>query len=361
MTDAAPASILYVGTLWHGGTALARCEALRELGREVVTFDTTDYLAKAGWFTRQLGFRLSAGPGVRRLNEDLLTLARSLPARRWVVWIDKGLWIYPDTVASLRRSLDAVMVHYTPDPQVVFQPEKLRHFLGAVPLYDVLFTTKPFEVDAYLSSGARNLILVHQSYDDRRLQPREVTPPDRQRLGSEVCFIGQYTDHYAVLLEAAVATGARVRFWGPNWRRRLSRHPSLRSAFAGDGVWGEDYAIALNATDIALCFLSKRYPESTTTRTFEIPGCGTFMLAERTPEHAALFREGEEAAFFGTPDELAAAIRQYLAHPAERRRIAAAGHARALRDGHGDRARMQAMLVEVDAVATRQARGGGVT
>lgn len=79
-------------------------------------------------------------------------------------------------------------------------------------------------------------------------------------------------------------------------------------------------------------------------RSFEIPACGTFMLAERTDEHLAVFREGEEAAFFSSPEELLDKARYYLAHDEIRRRIARAGHARVTTGGHTYRDRLREII-----------------
>ena len=57
------------------------------------------------------------------------------------------------------------------------------------------------------------------------------------------------------------------------------------------------------------------------------------------------FREGEEAVFFTGRGELAAKIRQYLPDEAARARIAAAGHARAVRDGYHNDAQV-GLIVE---------------
>ncbi len=68
------------------------------------------------------------------------------------------------------------------------------------------------------------------------------------------------------------------------------------------------------------------------------------MLAERTDEHRAVFREGEEAAFFSTPEELLDKVRYYLAHDEIRQRIARAGHARVTTGGHTYRDRLREIV-----------------
>jgi spore maturation protein CgeB len=68
--------------------------------------------------------------------------------------------------------------------------------------------------------------------------------------------------------------------------------------------------------------------DETTTRSFEIPACGGFMLHERTPELLEFYEEGKEVAAFGSVEELASKIDHYLAHPEERHAIARAGYAR---------------------------------
>ena len=58
------------------------------------------------------------------------------------------------------------------------------------------------------------------------------------------------------------------------------------------------------------------------------------MLHERNAEVLRYFEEDREAAFFGTPEELAEKVQHYLDHVAERARIAASGLERSVKDGY---------------------------
>jgi spore maturation protein CgeB len=89
---------------------------------------------------------------------------------------------------------------------------------------------------------------------------------------------------------------------------------------------------------INLSFITHSNLDEFVHKSFEIAGCGGFLLAERSEGHLQRFREDEEAAFFSSYDELVEKIRRYLPDAEARERIAVAGCARALRDGyHNDR------------------------
>jgi spore maturation protein CgeB len=313
---------------------------LETLGCRITPFDTTPWIIGGNRWHRHLAHRATYGPPITGLNEALLTFAQTLSGITHV-WIDKGRWIYPYTLAELKSRNGAASIHYTPDPQLLLH--RSRYFNRCIPLYDLLVTTKPFEVELYKQAGARDVMLVLQGYDNR-FAPTE----PRRELESDVCFIGHCERHYARILRASRSVSQRLRIWGPKWRQYSWFHPWARNCVAGNGIWGARYPLALASSQIALGLLSKQIPETTTTRTFEIPATGVFLLAERTEDHLKLFQESIEAEFFSNDDELKEKLIFYLNHDDLRQKIAVAGYERCRRSGYASRNQLEKVLASID-------------
>ena len=137
-------------------------------------------------------------------------------------------------------------------------------------------------------------------------------------------------------------SGIPLRVWGDGWKPM--QYPPSRMKIEYRSLYSDDYARACSSFKINLCFLRKINRDLQTTRSVEIPACGGFMLAERTPEHLELFKEGEEAEFFDGNEELLDKCRYYLEHETLRLRIAQNGLRRCIESGYSNDKRMERML-----------------
>jgi len=184
-------------------------------------------------------------------------------------------------------------------------------------------------------------------FDPVTHRPVPVSAAERKRWGGPVGFIGQWEPDRADSLRALARAGVPVRVWGYTWERMRAAPPGL--VLENRAVWGEDYAKAICAFDINLCFLRKVNRDRQTTRSIEIPACAAFMLAERTDEHLRLFEEGKEAEFFSDAPELIQKTRYFLEHSDERLAIARAGYERCLRSGYSYSERLRRVLESIAA------------
>jgi hypothetical protein len=345
--EAVKPRILYIGQLWEGGTCLDRMRTLRDLECEMMPFDITPYQRGYSRPLRSLASRFNWGPPILHLNRDLLAYCRAVKCVDYV-WVDKGMWVHPDTLAEIRNTMGATTISYTPDPQ--FFRHRSGLFEDAIPLYDIVITTKSYEVESYKNLGARKVLLSQQTFSKQRFFAKRYPATEKKRFLADVCFVGHYERHYARRVGALARQRMNVRVWGGGgWKIHRALHPSARRYIAGRWLWGERYPAALRSTRIGLGLLSKLVPEQHTTRTFEIPACGSFLLAERTEEHLQFFEEGKEAEFFSDDRELVDKAKFYLIHDDARQRIAQHGHERCLKSGYSDDVQLAKLLRAINA------------
>jgi spore maturation protein CgeB len=160
----------------------------------------------------------------------------------------------------------------------------------------------------------------------------ELSDGEIAQFAHSVTVIASHTAHKENILEALVRLMPELdlHIYGDRWTE-WCRASLLKPHIQGIGIFGTTYAKAIRAARINLAITSwSGRPEidETTTRSYEIPACGGFMLHERTPELLEIYDEDKEVACFGSLKELAEKIQYYLAHPQERESIARAGHAR---------------------------------
>jgi hypothetical protein len=345
-TASEPLRILYVGDLTPGGTCAQRRRAFEDLGCRLtpVALTSAEARKRARALHERIRRRLFGPRDWVGANRQIVEHVRRAPFD--VLWIDRGLTIEAATLRAVRDLQPRCrVVGYSPDDMYARHnqsPQFRRHLA----LYDLYVTTKSYGVAELRAIGCPAATFSGNAYDPYTHRPLPVDAAARERYGGAVGFVGSWEDARAESMYRLACADIPVRVWGNMWERQRTRHPNLR--VEGRALYGDDYALAINAFDINLCFLRKLNRDLQTQRSVEIPACGAFMLAERTEEHQALFAEGREAEFFGSDDELVEKTRYYLAHPEQRCRIAAAGRARCLRDGYSYQDRLAEVLETLD-------------
>ena len=323
--------ILYVSQLHQGSTAQARRLALQRMGHEIVSLDTNRFNPGSG-FLGKIGFRLSAGPNVARLNREVLRLAGQ--HRPDVFWADKALQLQPATVLRC-RDLGIQTVCYMIDN--AFGPRRdsgLRLYRKAIPCFDLHCTQRDVSVADLKRHGARDVIKIQTAYDRVSHYPPPPGWSDANR-NRGVSFIGSPYDDRGQFLGRLSQAGLPVVISGAQraWQRALTpaqfvtmyREGELEADAYREGIW---------RSKINLSFLTKSNQDEFTHKSFEIAGCAGFLLVERSPGHASRFVEDKEAVFFSTLEECIEKIRLYLPDEAARSRIGNAGRERAERDGY---------------------------
>lgn len=362
-------SILYVGHIARGQTSAMRFEALRALGLDVSGFDARAYLNRRSFLARHLGKATGFDPVLKAMN--LILAERIRVCRPAIVWCDKQEHLRRETIDAM-KDVGAVIVFYTPDPyfqQDWLQTPGTEALLSAA---DVAVTTKSYELNIY-RRHLPTLYMPH-GYCERTHRPM----PVRSGEGVDLGFIGSWDPRRESMLGRLAARGVGIRIWGYGWDhlvsgrvglrgrarlRRMANHATyklrprseLAPSITGHEVLAEDYALALSQSAISPGLLrNSLYPDQHTTRTFEIPACGSLLLADRTPEHEMFFEEDKEAVFFDSEDEMIDKAVWYTRNCSARDMIAKAGHHRCVTSDYSYTARLKPIMRQVFAIADRK-------
>jgi spore maturation protein CgeB len=354
--------ILFLGDIGVGQTSRMRMHALERLGHTVCGVNTNAAWQRAPWLQRQVQRRLQRGAIPDGINRAVIAQARQfLPD---LVWAEKQEYLRPETLDELRR-LGARLVHFTPDPYFYVQWKRTRLMDRAIGAFDVLVYCKSYEKREYEALG-KPLIYMPLGFCDEVHRP---LPSAEARWNCAVGFVGGWEPRRERFLHAAAEAKIEIKIWGNYWaflrdgrwtlRRyivlrqlagrtkegvRIHRDALLGNAWQGNEIYADDYARALTGAKIGVGFLRTVWPDQHTTRTFEIPACGSMLLADRTAEHREFFAEGKEADFFGSEGEFVDKVKFYCDNEPARARIAQAGYQRCLDGQYAYVHRLKAVL-----------------
>ena len=334
--DGSKLRILYAGPRVPGSLSVVRCSALEELGPSLVWFDYVPfervlYGPLAIRAVRRVFPRMFLGP----INRAFVAAVEE--ARPDIVYVDKGIFF---TEGTIRRTMEVrspagvrpVFLHFHPDD--AFNP-LIYHDLyeKTVPLWDCHFIPHHWVIDQLRTRGAKRVEYWPFGYYPPVHSPlaaQETAAPD---VNVDVAFVGRFERGRANDLERLVREGIDVGIWGTSWDNLAAGSP-LRPAVRWRSAIGRELAAVATRSKISLGFLSDTSINGHTSRTFEIPACGGFMLAQRSDGQLEFFEEGKEMVCFDSYDEMRDKIRWYLSHDAEREKIRLAGLERCRRSGY---------------------------
>ncbi len=338
--------VLVISEGWRGSLGDSYRQAFSQLGAQVAFFDQGIVVRRHSRSLpmRAIWSKVTTLPVALEFNIRFLAFLRHLENfRPHLLFFIKGVFLFRGVLERAKRRTGAVAFHLFND-DYFHRTMSSRHAVRCIPAYDCIFTPARFNVPELWRAGARRVEFLPFGHDARFTFPMSVSPDDAATYGSDLVFLGAWRPERAAVLEglSGVLPG-KLAVWGNAWEKLrpdspLRPHVRFRAAFC------EEMSRVLSASKVALAFVTRFGPGRVihVMRTFEIPACGAFMLAERAGgEHGEFFEDGREMISFDGPEELADKTAYYLKHEYERRRIALAGLERLRKSGYSyeDRAR----------------------
>jgi hypothetical protein len=317
--------VILVGEMWRGSYGYCFSRALEAWGIDRSTVAIPS-LTRAPLLMRPLLFQVNRAVArtatlISRWHSSsaLRRLARSGGGR----WVTLVVGVHPiDPQALERLHAHGPLVLFFNDDLETRRGRPARWWNAARPLLaatDLLVTQRPHREAAIRKYYSGEILF--QDFAYMEMFHRPYAGPAPRHWACDVGFVGNFDPDRLAPLERLAEAGLEVGVWGVRWppRRGIRRNGYLATP---------QTPRALAASSLALGLVRHNNFDYQVMRTFEVPACAGFLLAERTPDHQRLFQEGVEAEFFGDNEELVSKARYYARETAARERIAAAGHRR---------------------------------
>lgn len=284
-------------------------------------------------------------PWIRKANLELLKLADTLRPDLILVIGTGG--VRGGTLAQIKvRVPDSRIYCIYPDSPHNLDADRIH----CLPVFDRVMPSSPAWVTAFQLFGAARVHYLPFAADPDLHSPIALGN-SANSLAHDVVFIGNWRYEREVFLEQLADFD--LCLWGENyWKHRTRPGSPLRARWGGRPLTGAESAQACAESKILLNFMDPATWPGPNMRSFEQPACRAFMLTNRTPALAELFKEGETIEYFNSVEEARDKINFYLAHEDARQRIAEASYRFVIEGGHTyvDRARQLIKWAEEDGV-----------
>jgi len=336
-------TVLCIGPYNKPSNAFIRTVSFNELGYTVVRLNVADNFIVSNLFFRIIKkillrpiFRMVL---VKRAKDKIKDCTPVL------VFIEKGVDFSGNNLLSFKKILPSTskIVHLNPDDPFGSFSVGWSRFLSAIPYYDVHFIPKELNREDYEKLSAKSVHVYDRSFDPSYHKPICLSQSDLEEYQCDIGFIGAYAKHREAVIYEMVCAGLELTIWGDGWSQG-QYWGALKKYWRGGTQTGEKYIKAICGMAIALHFVRHENRDLQDSRTFEIPACGSFMLAERTPDHEKLFLENEEAVFFDSASDCIEKCLYYSDNNEDRIRISNAGRQRVLDSRYDYTSRLKAML-----------------
>ena len=350
--------ILIAGEWTYEMYEKAMSDGFQKLNHEIIPFKWNSYFIRKSQtpILKQLELiykkaqnKYLIGPIIYKLNSDLIHSVQNNKPDALLVF--RGTHVFGKTLKKLKSLFPqmTIIIYNHDDP---FSPDypmwkPWRHFIASIPFSDLVLAHRHMNFPEYFKKGAKRVELFRTWFIPERNHPITFAQDEVEKYKCDVVFVGHYeNDGRVALLEEVVRQGWQVKLYGPDheWGPAICNSPELKSQRPTRHAWGEEYNKAIAGAKIALCFLSKLNRDTYSTRCFEIPATGTFLLSEYTEDLAGLFTEGEHADFFRSPEQLVEKLKLYLTNNELRMKVADTGRAWVIEQGHDVISRMQQVI-----------------
>ena len=319
--------MVFAGDFRAGSSERGLADGFRKLGWAVHEVDRRNFGSNGGGSLLMRGIaRLGRQQVEAEFRNEILHACKLL--RPDMLFTVKGTGLSAPILEEAGAGDTRVVMYY---PDLAF-----NHFgidQASFAAYHLFVTTKTFQVSWLRERlGAARVAHVPHGYVDATHQP-VLASVEECDYRFDVLYAGNHSPYKHRWLNELVELrpGTDLAIVGNRWREQQPRVAIREDAFLGEQQ-GVAYAKVLQLARINVAFhfgpTNSDWQDLVSTRTFEIPACGGFMLHIDNDEVREFFDPGVEIDVFSSAEELRDKINYYLPRPELRQQMIQRAYAR---------------------------------
>lgn len=243
-------------------------------------------------------FHLNQDFFLKPTNEKVIGYAQKLKPQ--VILIFKGMELWPDTINELKAHCE-LLCNYNPDHPFDFfsKGSGNKNVKESIQKFDIYFSYSQVICKKLVQKFNTNSYCIPFGYDETIVSAKK----DMPNISNQILFIGAYDKERERKLK--ILSDIPIQIFGPGiWQKKIDNFKALK--YQPESLYEQSYANACLNSDGVLNFLRPQniIEQSHNMRTFEVPGYGGLLIAERTEEQLAFFEENKEAIYFENLEEL---------------------------------------------------------
>tara|TARA_B100001250_G_C19812698_1_gene796565 strand:+ start:2013 stop:3017 length:1005 start_codon:yes stop_codon:yes gene_type:complete len=308
--------ILYCGP--DGGTCRSRKNGFIAMGYDVIDFTLQqNILTNLKWF-QFLEQKSLNSLNLKILNDRLLkTTKKNNPN---IVWIDKGTYVYPETLSKIKDfNKNIKIVHHCTD-DVEAGIHKFNNYLKSLDLYDAHFTCNEFNIDYLKKISTSNFFYNALGYDHTIFYPNDGTKK------YDLCFIGHHEPQYEKYISVATKKEINFMLGGAGWNSSKISKSKIAFSHHDEEICPKIVSESLAGLGLYSSWNRNVYSG----RVLEIPAQKTALIVKRNSFIESLYDEDSEAIFFDNSDELSSKLDEIFKDKSILKDIAHNGYKRCL-------------------------------
>ena len=304
-------SLLIVGNFGIGALEHQYVKHLKKLNWEVYTFEIqapVQALKNKNIITK-IGYRIAPYNFFNTVNEHLVSFAKRIKPLATIVF--KGMEIFPETLVEIKKHTK-LLCNYNPDHPFDFHSKGSgnKNVKAAIGLYDFYGTYSTRIADSLKEVYKANSFVLPFGFDT------ELNLPKQETTTNKFGFIGAFDkDRLSFLVQLR---DFPIEVYGENkWVEKTKKLNNSNLFITGKPLFNYDYVSYCGKSMGIFNFLRAQnlIEQSHNMRTFEVPGYGGVLIANRTEEQLSFFEEDKEAIYFNDIYELKDKLNFLIKHP----------------------------------------------